>query len=486
MEATPTPTDLFSEDYLVDTLDGLTVDDQQAVLASLSFSKFLKHAKVRDWCAQAKIQPSMPALRMAYNYFLFSKVGEFIGSEDVCNFFVDRVFGGVRLLDVASVYAACSQMNAHQRHNICCLVERATSSQSLNPVWDALRDGIISSSKFHWAVKQQNTSKKIFSPWPITNNHFVAGPLAFGLRCEEVVKTLLATLLHPDETNCLDYGFMQSPQNGIFGVSLDFAANVKTDTEGCLQFDPNCKVYEIKCRFKYTFAKMECDPIYAAYQRLYEAPGKLALKDFFYSISKPAVEYVGLGKLPSESDYLVAYDQEWEACPRKKRKLTPLHNLIRECILHNSTTESDVYVLTDPQDTRGQISIKARFKANLFVNVRHSYFYQVLLQSSIVEEYIGLDSGIPRLGSPKYYIATGFFRKRGYQDPVNCTIGGDALDPHVEIPTLLIVTPVYFPRGAKHRLLHQAANFWSRSAKDTFPYIKWDFSYLSANVPHSP
>ncbi|QDQ69245.1 deoxyribonuclease [Colobine gammaherpesvirus 1] len=482
-----TVVDFFSEECLVDALKGLSIEEQQSAIASLSFSRFLRHPVVQDWCVRTTIRPGMPALRLTYNYFLFMKVGEFLGQDEVCEFFVHHVFGGRRHTDLGVVYDACVAMDPHARHAICALVEKATRHQSSNPLWDALRDGIISSSKFHWAVKQQNASRKIFNPCPIANNHFVAGPLAFGLRCEDVVKKLLTVLIHPGEPSCMHYGFMQSPHNGIFGVSLDFAVNVRTDADDCLQFDPDCRVYEIKCRFKYTFSKNEFDPIYQAYQQLYGKPNKQTLKSFFYSIQKPAVEYVGNGKLPSESDYLVAYDREWEVCHRKKRKLTSVYQFVKECMLHNSTAESDVYVLTDPQNSQGKISIKAHFKANLFVNVRHSYFYQVLLQGSIVQEYISLDRGTKTLGTQKNYLATGFFRKRSFQDPVDCTIGEfTRLDPHVEIPTLLILTPVYFPRGTRHHLLHQAAEFWTKSAGGAFPLIPWDFSYLSANVPPSP
>ncbi|AJE29680.1 ORF37 [macacine gammaherpesvirus 12] len=479
--------DFFSDKPMVQEMALLDIDEQQRLISKMSLANFLRHDCVRAFFDEAKRGISMPAMRFVYNFYLFAKVGDFIGNTDVYDFYITKVFKGRRLTLLADVYDACLNMHPHDRHHVCALIEQVTRGQNINPLWDALRDGIISSSKFHWAIKQQNSSKKIFNPWPIVNNHFVAGPLAFGLRCEEVVKKILATLLHPGEAHCEDYGFMQSPLNGVFGVSLDFGINVRSDPKDGLEFHPDCKIYEIKCRFKYTFSKMECDPIYAAYVKLYQKPSMQTLKGFLYSIAKPAIEFVGEDKLPSESDYLVAYDKEWEVCPRKKRRLTAVHHLVKKCMIHNSTAPSDVYILSDPQETGGQINIKAHLRANLFVNVRHSYYYQVLLQSLVVQEYISLSKGTKNLGTQKNFIATGFFRKRQFEDPSNCTIGEfTPLDPHVEIPTLLIVTPVYFPSVAKHQLVKQATEFWSASAREAFPELPWDLSSLCANAPPTP
>nr|CAC84332.1 alkaline exonuclease [Saimiriine gammaherpesvirus 2] len=482
--------DLFSEESPINEIGNMDMSDQQTQLCSSSFSHFLKHPKVQHFISTYSELVKMPTIRYVYFYYLFKKIGGFIGNEKIGTYFSKNVCNNIAAKGVpklADVYKACEKMNLRQQSEICLLIEEVTRGQYLNSLWDALRDGTISSSKFYWATKKQNSTKKIFEPWPIKNDYYVAGPLAFGLRCEEVIKTVLNELIcTPKQASCFDCGFMQSPLDGIFGVSLDYCTNVETNKDNLLVFHPDTEVYEIKSRFKYLFDKSECDTLYKKYKELYSNPCVKTLIKFIFSVSRPAIEFVPSGRLPSESDYLLAYDEEWNLRPTKKRKLNASHEMIKKCIEYNSYAGSQIYILSDPAENNGQITVKTKFKAGIFMNPRHTYFYQVALQHRVVQSYIGLSESPRSLGTQKNFIVSSFFRKRHFSDPPVCYIGKKQLEKTVEIPVFIIITPVYIPRSALLETISQAVNFWEESAKEAFTEYPWAPCALFANGDLTP
>ncbi len=221
---------------------------------------------------------------------------------------------------------------------------------------------------------------------------------------------------------------MISPTDGIFGVSLDLCVNVESQGDFILFTDRSC-IYEIKCRFKYLFSKSEFDPIYPSYTALYKRPCKRSFIRFINSIARPTVEYVPDGRLPSEGDYLLTQDEAWNLKDVRKRKLGPGHDLVADSLAANRGVESMLYVMTDPSENAGRIGIKDRVPVNIFINPRHNYFYQVLLQYKIVGDYVRHSGGGKpgRDCSPRVNIVTAFFRKRSPLDPATCTLGSDLL-----------------------------------------------------------
>ncbi|BBB06486.1 deoxyribonuclease [Rhinolophus gammaherpesvirus 1] len=479
--------DFFSQTPLCEELEGLSMEDSKSKLEQFTFSNFLKSHAVREFITKNCKIPRLPTMRYVYIYYLFKRIGDYIGDDTVCSLYTELTRVGTEdVLNIKEIYDVCDKLSPYVQCSICLAIEAITRGQSMNVLWDILRDGIISSSKFYHAVNSQNLSKKLFQPWPIVNNYYVASPLAFGLRCEETVKNILKEFVCKGKNVLCDMGFMQSPKDGIFGVSLDMGAHVTIDQDNILKFKPSAEIYEIKCRFKYKFSKTECDPIYMMYRDLYNNPGKKSLMKFIHCINKPTVEYLPTGKLPSKNDYLLTIDRDWDLNPKRKRNLTGLHKSLYDCLELNKYTSSKVFVFTDPADTDGKIDIKATFDVNLFINPEHSYFYQILLQYKVVLNYIQhhSDSG---LGHLKNFIVSGFFRNRNYSDPVNCSIGESvSLDSSVEIPVLLIVTPVYIPHPVVEKSLQKAAHFWSVSAEEEFVYSPWVPSSLFADGDLTP
>lgn len=476
--------EFFSSSDLIENLEE-DIDSQLNQLSEYTFSNFLNDHHVQKFMQNLCTIASMPTMRYVYIYYLFKKVGPLIGDTEIIDYFHEKVIS-VSDPTFNQVYDSCHAVSLLERARLCGLIERCTRGQSLNMLWNTLRDGIISSSKFHWAVKQQSNTKKIFGIWPIVNDYYFAGPLAFGLRCEGTVKTLLRELILDKSIIFDDCGFLQSPYDGIFGISLDLCTNVSQDDSGILQFSPDTHIYEIKCRFKYLFSKSGCDDLSSRYDELYKNPCRATMINFIFAIKKPAIEYVSPGRLPSEADYLLAYNKDWELHPKKKRKLTSLHKDISECLKVNCVVDSTVYILTDPTDCCGQITIKAKFELDVFSNPCHSYFYQLLLQYKVVKDYIHLGPLYGKLGTLKTNIVTAFFRKRHHTDPADCYIGSEKLESSLEIPIALIVTPVVIPAETILNSIEKAATFWAKASEETFQVAPWVSSAVYANGVITP
>nr|QRE02518.1 deoxyribonuclease [Otarine gammaherpesvirus 4] len=426
---------------------------------------------------------------------------------------------------IADVYRACRELSMDEKTHLCLIVEAMTRGQRDNVLWNVLRDGTISSSKFPRVLKRLNTAKNIFNPWPITNDYYVASPVAFGLRSEFTAKLVLSELVYPHKSPVPELGFMLSPADGIFGVSLDMCFNATISNNGTVQFPANCEVYEIKSRFKYLFAKSEFDPLHVPYQALYENPGSDTLATFIRAVPRPAVEVVHDGCIPTETEYLITTDTAWGHRTVRKRRLNAKHRETAIAIRLNARTQSVVYILDDPVHTGGKIGIKAKFPINVFANPRHAYFYQILLQYKIVKNYIqhaasaatvasttashtgtstltvtggdvGAQNGslselngpgcfpveptLSALGSLRAFVVSAFFRKRHSSDPIKCTIGSRQLSTELEIPVAIIVTPVIVPHAVVVDSVCKAADFWKSCAQEEFVYAPWAGSHLFA------
>ncbi|AAB66406.1 alkaline exonuclease [Murine herpesvirus strain 4556] len=479
--------DFFEKDDLLEVLGNMARENQLESLATLNFSAFIRSPQVQELLATSKTSVRISDMRLTYYYFLFLRLNEYIGNTAIMGVFKDMM----HLTDnseVSAVYAACRDVTPDIKYAVCQRIEALTRGQQDNELWDILRDGMISSSKFQWAVKQHSINKKLFNPQPIKVNHYFAGPLAFGIRCEQTVKKILSELIHPNLPRFHDCGFLPSAIDGIFGVSLDTAFNVFTDSSGLVHFEPDSIVYEIKSRYKYQFSKSEFDGLAKKYLDLYKNPCEATFIKFINCISRPAVEYVPHGKLPSESDYLITHSMNWKTSNKRKRKITDSHICLKKCLLHNMYQQSTVYILSDPSETSGKITIKASFPIDVFVNPAHNYFYQVALQNMVVQDYIEFGQGVyKRLGHQKNFIASGFFRKRHFSDPAVCSIGNcGKLDTTDEIPVALIITPVRIPSTVLHEYLKKAIDFWNQCAEANFDHIPWGQLSDVARKPITP
>ncbi|ADW24379.1 alkaline exonuclease [Cricetid gammaherpesvirus 2] len=465
--------DFFSKKSLVDCLDGMEHEEQIDCISGLRFSAFLQTPEVQSLLSLSSTRVRVAPLRMTYYYFLFRRIGEFMGDDSVCATF-EATINISSDSGLNDVYSACANTIPEILYGICLKIEAMTRGQQANGLWDILRDGVVSSSRFHWAVKKSMGSKKLFVQWPIQSNHYVAGPLAFGLRCEETVKTLLSVLIHPNVPCYNNCGFLPSACDGIFGVSLDSAFNAYIDADGSVNFEPDTIVYEIKSRYKYLFSKSECHVLSKHYTALYDNPSPANFFRFMMAIQKPGVDFLPPGKHPTERDYLLTSNEKCHMGPKKRKNLTSQHHLLQQCLIHNKDQKSILHVLTDPSITQGQISIKQTVPVDIYINPAHPYFFQVCLQHMVVQDYIAFKESYTRLGHQKNFIVSAFFRQRHFSDPKECYIGDLAkIEAGREIPVALLITPVRIPSTVLAEYLQSATDFWNKCSKETFKCAPW-------------
>ena len=455
----------------------------QHALQTLSFTKFLQDNDVQKFVTR---EPKLPwALRYTYLYYALRKCAAYIGMprlEDAIHEIIHS--SDTCLPPLPAVYDACLSSSLQVRRHVCLALEFATRGQYNNDLWEIIHDNIISSSTFLKAIKKQNFARKLPAEMNVENS-YTGGPLAFGLRGEGIIKQIISHLLYPDVPTFSEFGFLHSPTNGLFAASLDMCTNVTTDAAGHVRFSADSAIFEEKCRFKYLFSKQQANALSEAYSDLYEAPSEETFKRFIYSVSHPAVEYVDPQRLPSERDYLISQNPFWEFKPQKKRRLTLIYQDVEQCIKANRDSQSTLYVLSDPALTGGNIFIKDRLPVSIFINPRHTYFFQIALQASVVSEYLDCSDTTECL-SVKTYLTTGFFRKRARTDPVNYLIDDKIpLTCVAEIPVLLLVTPVYIPRHILTTKLAQAGDFWATWAAERFGILPWD-PVVAAVTKRSP
>nr|WOZ69481.1 ORF37 alkaline deoxyribonuclease [Ovine gammaherpesvirus 2] len=478
--------DFLHKATLLEQTITLDIEDQVKKLSTYTFSNFIRCPEVQQAISDGTIQRDMPHFRFVYIFYLFRKIHTFIGDSEVLDVYTQAM--GSECASTAKlpdVVRACVAMKPPLKAKICEHIERLTRGQSDNVLWEVLRDGVISSSKLLKFVKQQTPDSKIFHPIPIQKDHYVASPVAFGVRNESTVKTLVSELVLEENVKCItDFGFMLSPNDGIFGVSLDMCANACLTSNNIVQFEATTHIYEIKCRYKYLFAKCDYDPIYNYYLALYNAPGRQPLIDFIQAIQKPAVEYVPRGRLPTQNDYLLSFDKCWDfGPPRRKRRLVSGHKVTEQCMKYNCYTESKVLVLTDPALTSGKIEVKNSFFVDIYINPRHAYYHQCMLQYKIVTNYVQLSRDHScRHTHPSVFLVSAFFRKRNSADFPKTYIKTERgfLDCSVEIPVLLIITPVFIPHEPLVETLEQAIGFWQTAVEEEFCHTPWAPTSLSA------
>ncbi|AAK38236.1 ORF28 [callitrichine gammaherpesvirus 3] len=463
------------------------MEDPMINMTTFTFARFLRSSDAVRFASEIREQPRMPTMRYLYLYCLCKEIQEFSGDTAFCDFVTALIPENIRETppSLRAVYRALARTTEREKTQLCSYIESMTRGQSENLMWDILRNGIISSSKLLSTLK--NGPMKLFEPNPISNNHYVGGPIAFGLRCEDTVKDIICNLIQKVDSEQRQFGFMISPVDGIFGVSLDLCVNVKTEGDLTVFTDDSC-IYEIKCRFKYLFSKSEFDPIYPSYTALYQNPSKKSFIRFINSIARPTIEYVADGRLPSESDYLLTRDESWNLKEVRRRKLGEGHDTVVTCLDYNRGAESMLYVMNDPSENSGIIGIKDRVPVDVFINPRHNYFYQVLLQYKIVGDYIRWGSQSKKTNpKPKVNIVTAFFRKRSSSDPALCTIGPQVpLDTSVEIPVAVLVTPIYIPPSVVKETLATSAESGRAYAENTFESAPWVPSSLFAGAEYTP
>ncbi|AEV80634.1 deoxyribonuclease [Cercopithecine betaherpesvirus 5] len=408
-----------------------------------------------------------------------------------------------KLLDLTPNYR---QLELYQ------LLEKESRGQSRNVVWHVLRLDSVSATKVYDAFIFGCPPNSVPQP-----SRAGASPgIQFGLQHEGVVKTLVEFhVMHGREPVRDGLGLLIDPTSGLIGASIDLCFGVckssSGDARSSLRISPCASVYEIKCRYKYL--RKKTDPFV---QNVLQHADAKAVAKLLLSHPIPGVEFRHDAEVPSAREFLVSHDTLFKATLKRGRPIKPpdaLREYIHDLLYLNKTERSEVIVFDaknlddtinaslsptgpvandaaetdsgspsslhdeDTPDLLGQLNLYevARFSLPAFVNPRHPYYFQLLIQQYVLSQYYIKKHPDPERidfqDLPSAHLVSAIFRERDESEvgrPLH--LGGRVF--HCDhIPLLIIVTPVVFdPKFTRH-VVSTVVDRWSRdlSRKTNLP-----------------
>ncbi|QQL10245.1 Ja134 [Japanese cytomegalovirus] len=408
-----------------------------------------------------------------------------------------------KLLDLAPNYR---QLELYQ------ILERESRGQSRNMVWHLLRLDSVSATKFYEAF--------VFGCMPnalAQRSRAGASPgIQFGLQHEGVVKTLVEFhVTHGREPVRDGLGLLIDPTSGLIGASIDLCFGVcksdSGDARTSLHISPCASVYEIKCRYKYL--RKKTDPFV---QNVLQHADAAAVAKFLLSHPIPGVEFRHDADIPSGREFLLSYDPLFKATLKRGRPIKPpeaLRDYIHDLLYLNKTERSEVIVFDaknldetinaphspagpvaddaveteggsqrsfhdeDTPDLLGQLTLYevSRFSLPVFVNPRHQYYFQLLVQQYVLSQYYIKKHPDPERidfrDLPNAHLVSAIFRERDESEVGRPLHLGGRVFSCDHIPLLIIVTPVVLdPKFTRH-VVSTVVDRWSRdlSRKTNLP-----------------
>lgn len=433
------------------------------------------------------------AMRIAYLRNIFNKINSSDDGSGLAFNFISIVDGELRrsgasaLLepvgpgdDVAQfdIAYALFTMSPKRYMRIMRAIEMDSMGQSRNPVWHAMRIDVVSATRFFDVLSTGTLSTASRGN---SAGYLNCEAVRFGARCEPVIRDLLEEFV----TGPLDYsvrevGLLLDPASGVLGASLDFCTGLTRDDDGLLVVNPKAAIYEIKCRFKYLRDRAD-----DAVSALLENPNRETFAAFLLSHPIPAIEYKEVGEMPSGREALMSHDLLFKMCHKRRRSCRSpsfIRHWLKGLIEVNSKVESTVYVFDVHKEEVGFVSLdgslpeasmkflnlvsKASFTFSAFMNPRHPYFCQMLLQQYILSQYyINTHDDPERISPddlPRAHLVSAILRRRDESElGLALRISGDVSDCD-DIPLCVIVTPVRFDPLFTRDAINSVINTWKR------------------------
>nr|WEG69784.1 deoxyribonuclease [Mastomys natalensis cytomegalovirus 3]WEG69924.1 deoxyribonuclease [Mastomys natalensis cytomegalovirus 3]WEG70064.1 deoxyribonuclease [Mastomys natalensis cytomegalovirus 3]WEG70204.1 deoxyribonuclease [Mastomys natalensis cytomegalovirus 3]WEG70344.1 deoxyribonuclease [Mastomys natalensis cytomegalovirus 3] len=464
---------------------------------------------------------SVCALRLAHFRSVFNKINILHdGPELACNFLsavereliesgtVDAVFnpdddGGTQF----EIARALFRLSPKRSMRILKSIEKDSQGQSRNPVWYAIRADTVSATRFYDVY----SSCKLDVLCGIDENSVRRGceAVRFGVQCEPIVRTVLEEFVTGRRDVCGDIGVLLDPSSGVLGASLDFCVGICRDDDGLLNVSAGAAIFEIKCRFKYLRTRDD-----VVVKDLIDNPNLRTFAALILSHDVPAVEFRQPGEVPTARESLVSYDKVFRRDRKRRRSgIVPkvFASWIDGLLEKNADVVSKVFVFDTRRVSRRssvtskdssdngddeylELINKAIFTAPIFINPRHSYYCQTLLQQYILSQYyINAHHDPERMSSnelPSVTLVSAILRKRAESERGKIIrINGRRSDCE-EIPLCLILTPVrldpLFTRDAVTCVL----NTWERDVSRKVGIPLWVHNsvneYVAACIPRAP
>ncbi|AJA36282.1 alkaline exonuclease [Human betaherpesvirus 6A] len=357
------------------------------------------------------------------------------GSEDISMDLSElcKLYDYCPLLCSALCRAPCVSVNKLFK-----IVERETRGQSENPLWHALRKYTVTATKLYDIY----TTRSFLE---YKGQQFFGEAVIYGAKHERVIRHLVATFYVKREVK-ETLGLLLDPSSGVFGASLDACFGISFNEDGFLMVKEKALIFEIKFKYKYLRDKED-----HFVSELLKNPTEKSFSDFILSHPVPVIEFRERGKIPSSREYLMTYDFQYR--PQRKLRTCPTPAIlaphIKQLLCLNETQKSTVIVFDCKSDLCEQkLSVfqKAVFTVNVFVNPKHRYFFQSLLQQYVMTQFYINDHNNPEYIEstevPSVHIVTAFFRRRTEEERSLHLVIDETEYIEEEIPLALIVTPV--------------------------------------------
>ncbi|APZ76300.1 alkaline exonuclease [Murid herpesvirus 3] len=354
-------------------------------------------------------------------------------------------------------------------------IERDTRGQSNNPIWHMVRQNSITASKVFNIYLQ----KKIDIPDSATR--YCSDAVNSGLKHEKIIKCMLQKYVtKEDVTHGDNIGLLLDPSSCILGASLDFCSGLGIDNSGLLIMKKKISIYEIKFRHKYL--KEKNDPLLI---NLLTNCSEEAFASFILSHCKPAIDYRTPGSLPAAQEYLMSYNEIYKPIKKLRTCAAPelLLGDIKKQISINEKEKSIVILFGHTEETytlRGEVLKKLhvfekkRLTVDVFINPKHKYYYQSILQHYVMTKffiYDNTDSINDSQNAPELNIVSAIFRKK---DPDEFSfVVNDIEYTEEEIPVLLIITPIKIDPFFTSNIITEVYHTWETDIEKSTNLQAW-------------
>lgn len=378
-------------------------------------------------------------------------------------------------------------------------LERLTRGQSGNALWHALRIDTISATKFYKAL-MFGTSMLNVEPW--NGSRGFSDGVRFGVEHERVIKVLLEIhVMNGREPVRGGMGLLIDPTSGLLGASIDMCFGVeKTGEDDLFTVKEGSTVFEIKCRYKYL-----CERSSPGVSAILTELSESSVIQFLLSHPIPGVEYRASGDMPSNREFLLSRDTRFRTKKRSRPGRAPdmLKPFLPDLLYINESEMSEVIIFdtkevgadatindarrarcensyvcseepghsdpdSDTPDLIERLCVfeKRRFSLPIFVNPRHQYYFQSLIQQYVLSQYYIRDHSYPEYidhrDLPKSKLVSAVLRKRDPEEVGrDLQIGRYTFDCE-HVPLFIIVTPVNFDPAFTRNAITCVLNNWER------------------------
>lgn len=344
-------------------------------------------------------------------------------------------------------------------------LEKETRGQVNNVFWHILRKFTLTATKFFTICTSRIVPGESLAPYS-------GDASMFGNRHEGLVKCLVETWVeYKREPIKGGLGLLIDPTSGLLGASIDLCYGVD-EFENLLTVGEGARIYEIKCRYKYLRTRDD-----SFVQALLQDPSEQSFARFILSHPVPGIEYKEKNSIPFSKEFLVTRDVAYRL--RKRKRACTLPAIIKKeitDIISLNENERSLVVLFDCVEKKCsdggtaasvlELFERKRFNINAFINPRHTYFYQVLIQQYILSQYYIRDHVNPEeireSDLPVSRIVSAILRKRSVDEEGLILHVGTETFLSEDIPLAIIVTPVVFDPKFVTNSITSSIEIWQK------------------------